>query len=205
MTSPIVSGIYKITFPSGKTYIGKSIDFYTRIKQHHDKFKKGTAAKPMQEQFNAYRNFQAECVFECHADHIDIMEAVFISRLNPDLNTSRPVDPFPGVTGKEFDDICAWFSESTYQHVTKLIKNKYTIHRLQEECAEYIDELDQLEKKRTKEEIESAAGVRLHQALVDIKELKDLTKRAREYDKDQIEKLKQHIHYLEMPWWKKLF
>ena len=28
------SGIYKFTFPSGKVYIGQSIDLYKRINQH---------------------------------------------------------------------------------------------------------------------------------------------------------------------------
>lgn len=201
MTEQVISGIYKITFPSGKTYIGKSIDFYTRIKQHYDKFKKGTAAKPMQEQYNLYKTFRAEVVFECHPDHIDLMEAVFISRINPDLNTSRPADPFPGIHGRDLDNITDWFDKSTYDHAVMLNNNKRTIRRLQEECAEYIEELDELEKKRTEEEINTEAGAKLQLAIQSIEELTEETTRY----KSTINSLKQHISYLELPWWKKFF
>ena len=44
----MTSGIYKLTFSDGTTYIGKSVDIERRWKEHADKFAKRTAAKAMQ-------------------------------------------------------------------------------------------------------------------------------------------------------------
>ena len=42
------SGIYRLTYRTGETYVGKSIHLTTRWKQHFDKLSKGKAAKNMQ-------------------------------------------------------------------------------------------------------------------------------------------------------------
>ena len=86
------SGIYKLIFSSGKCYIGKSMDIPSRWKQHTDRFKKGDAAGKMQQEYNRCGVPEMEVIFECHSDHIDIMETYCIHAHDRSmlLNTSIP-------------------------------------------------------------------------------------------------------------------
>ena len=88
----MTSGIYRLTFSSGKYYVGKSLDIPTRWKQHFNKFALGKAARPMQLEFDRCGPPQTEVLFECHKDHIDILEEWLIDQLKgPDmLNTTYP-------------------------------------------------------------------------------------------------------------------
>ena len=72
------SGIYKLIFPSGKYYIGKSEDIQARWKQHYASFEKGTHSKRMQEEFNRRGHPEGIVLLDCHRDHIDLMESLFI-------------------------------------------------------------------------------------------------------------------------------
>lgn len=86
------SGIYRLTFSSGKYYVGKSIDIDTRWKQHFNKFALGKAARPMQLEFDQCGPPKTEVIFKCHRDHIDLLEEWLIDQLKgPDmLNTTYP-------------------------------------------------------------------------------------------------------------------
>lgn len=88
----MASGIYRLTFSSGKYYVGKSLDLETRWKQHFNKFATGKAARPMQIEYDRCGLPQTEVIFECHRDHIDILEELLIDQLKtPDmLNTTYP-------------------------------------------------------------------------------------------------------------------
>jgi len=88
----MTSGIYRLTFSSGKYYVGKSLDIDTRWKQHFNKFALGKAARPMQLEFDRCGPPKTEVLFECHKDHIDILEEWLIDQLKgPDmLNTTYP-------------------------------------------------------------------------------------------------------------------
>lgn len=90
-------GIYKLTFKSGKFYIGQSVDIEQRWKQHAEKFRKGTAAKNMQEEYNRSGFPDAIVLMECHKDHLDMMESMYINSMRINgrfkmLNTSIPKD-----------------------------------------------------------------------------------------------------------------
>ena len=74
----MASGIYRLTFSSGKYYVGKSLDLETRWKQHFNKFATGKAARPMQLEYDRCGLPQTEVIFECHKDHIDILEELLI-------------------------------------------------------------------------------------------------------------------------------
>lgn len=74
------SGIYRLTFSSGRFYIGKSIDIPTRWRQHEDKFSKGKAAVRMQTEYDRCGSPQKEVLLHCHADHIDIVETWLIDQ-----------------------------------------------------------------------------------------------------------------------------
>jgi len=88
----MASGIYRLTFSSGKYYVGKSLDLETRWKQHFNKFATGKAARPMQLEYDRCGLPQTEVIFDCHRDHIDILEELLIDQLkSPDmLNTTYP-------------------------------------------------------------------------------------------------------------------
>jgi hypothetical protein len=85
------SGIYKLTFPSGHYYIGKTIDFDRRWKEHLTKMENGTAAKIVQECYNTYGPPRADVLHEVHPDHIDVIEPLIIDQHWSDLilNTTR--------------------------------------------------------------------------------------------------------------------
>ncbi len=90
----MTSGIYELTFKNGSNYIGQSIDIENRWKQHADKLLKGTAAIKMQSAYDAYGFPDAEVIFECHKDYLDIMETYFIHQNPNSLNGSIPkLDP----------------------------------------------------------------------------------------------------------------
>ena len=74
------SGIYRLTFSSGRFYIGKSIDIPTRWRQHEDKFYKGKAAVRMQSEYNQCGSPEKTVLLHCHADHIDIVETWLIDQ-----------------------------------------------------------------------------------------------------------------------------
>lgn len=86
------SGIYRLTFSSGKFYIGKSIDVDTRWKQHFNKFATGKAARPMQLEYEKCGLPKTEVIFNCHRDHIDILEEWLIDEYKCEnmLNTTYP-------------------------------------------------------------------------------------------------------------------
>lgn len=93
----MITGIYQLNFQDQAYYIGQSQNIEVRMKQHSDKFLKGTAAQKMQEAYNTYGMPNAEILIRCHKDHLDAMENYFISMrkaLPGCLNTSAPkLDP----------------------------------------------------------------------------------------------------------------
>lgn len=88
------SGIYRLTYKTGETYVGKSIHLTTRWKQHFDKLSKGKAAKNMQDAYHASGNHfpKTEVLLYCHPDMLDYYEGYFINHLRPPLNTAIPVE-----------------------------------------------------------------------------------------------------------------
>jgi len=86
------SGIYKLTFRSGRYYIGKSADIPARWCQHRDKLRKGMASVKLQVEFNRYKDYNQEVLFCCHPDHLDIMEIYCLNKLDRTnmLNTTFP-------------------------------------------------------------------------------------------------------------------
>jgi hypothetical protein len=86
------SGIYRLTYKTGQTYVGKSIHLNIRWRQHFDKLSKGKAAVNMQDAYYAsdHQFPQTEVLLYCHPDMLDYYEGYFINYLKPELNTSIP-------------------------------------------------------------------------------------------------------------------
>lgn len=204
----MTTGIYKITFPDGSYYIGKSINVEERWKQHLDKMQKGTAAKPMQAKWNKFGNFDAGLIVECHEDHIDILEETFIARLKPELNTTRPKDRMPGIYDEDFDKVLSYLDMSTLSHIHTMI----ALLDISKERAAKIEELEEkvedLSIKRNQEELEADVQNRISELNEIVRELDEQMTRK---DED-IVALQKELKYrddrikdLMKPWWKRIF
>lgn len=204
----MTSGVYELKFTNGARYIGKSIDIHNRWKQHLDKMRKGTAATAMQQAYRMYGAPATDIMLECHSDHIDIMEAVFIARHNPELNSDRPGDPFIGVDIDWYVNNTDFLKLSTLQHMKALV----LFHNKQKEAkevictfAEKLDELTAINKEllavRSEETISKDISGK-------IKEL-----RSQNLSKQQIVDtlisanaiLTEQLEYNARPWWQKIF
>ena len=132
----MTSGIYKLTFKSGRYYIGKSVDIPIRWRQHYDKLRKGMGAARMQQEFNRYHDYNQEVLLECHPDHIDIMETYFINCGDKAmmLNTTFPTP----LSRAEYVPILANMGTlkfSTSDHIAALADQGREIRELKHEVA----------------------------------------------------------------------
>ena len=131
------SGIYKLIFSSGKCYIGKSMDVPSRWKQHTDRFKKGDAAGKMQQEYNRCGVPEMEVIFECHSDHIDIMETYCIHAHDRSmlLNTSIP----ESLTQEEYNNLLLSpevLKFSTSDHVATMFSLNKDVRELKAQIAD---------------------------------------------------------------------
>jgi hypothetical protein len=188
----MTSGVYQLTFSSGARYIGKSIDIENRWRQHADKLKKVTAAQNMQQEYNRCGMPGTEILFACHPDHIDLVEAVFIARNRPELNATRPADPFPGVS--DLTDLFGAMGASTLDHINEIysLSDKYI--NSQTEVTQLNEKISKLEKARTQKELDHDVGKRISRLSAELEEAKS------SYTKAVLE-----LKYHRQPWWQKMF
>jgi hypothetical protein len=138
----MASGIYRLTFSSGKYYVGKSLDLETRWKQHFNKFATGKAARPMQLEYDRCGLPQTEVIFDCHRDHIDILEELLIDQLKgPDmLNTTYPEVNRTDEVSTLINNSRDLLNLSTFEHLELLhrVEAKITEFREQKAAAEAV-------------------------------------------------------------------
>jgi predicted GIY-YIG superfamily endonuclease len=138
----MASGIYRLTFSSGKYYVGKSLDLETRWKQHFNKFATGKAARPMQLEYDRCGLPQTEVIFDCHRDHIDILEELLIDQLKgPDmLNTTYPEVNRTDEIAILINNSRDLLNLSTFEHLELLhrVEAKITEFREQKTAAEAV-------------------------------------------------------------------
>lgn len=146
------SGIYKLTFANGDTYVGKSVDITQRWKQHFDKLEKGTAAKNMLEVYRllGWKFPKTEVLLECHPDVLDEYENYFINALKPTLNTQIPKPR----TQVEQEALIRHANEGRAIYSTPVIM--MTLENVHNERMEALERVEVLEKEL--EEIESDFG-----------------------------------------------
>jgi hypothetical protein len=130
----MTSGIYKLTFSDGSYYIGKSSDITRRWGQHQESMSKGTHTKKLQQAFDIHGDPEYEILLECHEDHIDIMESLYINtNWGPSiLNATRP-------TAWNQDDIdfldrinSEVWTVSTIQHLRNWLQTQKEVNRLKD-------------------------------------------------------------------------
>jgi predicted GIY-YIG superfamily endonuclease len=177
----MASGIYRLTFSSGKYYIGKSLDLETRWKQHFNKFATGKAARPMQLEYDRCGLPQTEVIYYCHRDHIDILEELLIDQeKGPDMLNST----YPEVN--RTDEVAILINKSrellqlsTFEHIEMLHNSEQRVqeHKAAATAAEtaleelrckgyimdsdYIEMVDVAEAYRTKTKQQQSELLRL--------------------------------------------
>lgn len=197
----MISGIYQLTFPDGSRYIGKSIDIEERWAQHIDKMRKGTAAKAMQQAWNTFRTFEPEVLFECHPDHIDIMEETLIARLKPELNGTRPADRLPGVYEGEFDKVIKYFKYSTLDHVKLLLEQESRLITAENNISNLEEDNEELARRRNTEELKADIGHRI----ADLEGTIDFLEHEVSIQKGYNNSLRRELEKANRSWWQKLF
>jgi hypothetical protein len=183
--------------------VGKSIDIPTRWKQHQDKLYKGTAAAAMQQEFNLYRQYDQRIIYECHSDHLDILEAYFINSISREtsLNTTIPKFPFEGMTQVQVDELLIWLHKGTKEIVAdaNLLNNYVTT--LREEVQRLETQVTSLDKKRSMQEIKADLAKKLDEQadtiIVQDEAIYSLL--------DEKKKLQALLVYANRSWWNKLF
>lgn len=105
----MASGIYKLTFNSGETYVGQAKDFQQRWARHDKEMLQGKHTKLMQAAYcrSGYTLPTKEVLVYCHPDWLDLYEALYIYRLRPPLNTQIPRPP-----GEQEEGLLDWMHEA---------------------------------------------------------------------------------------------
>lgn len=187
----MASGIYRLTFSSGKFYIGKSLDLETRWKQHFNKFATGKAARPMQIEYDRCGLPDTHVIFYCHQDHIDIMEEWLIDeyKCGDMLNTT-----YPKIT--RTDEIATLINRnndllqlSTWEHLQLLdtLKQEVAKRRILQEAAEH--ETEQLRSE----------GYIMDSDYVEIVDL------ANDFKESLLKKKAELTRLQNLSWWDRLF
>jgi predicted GIY-YIG superfamily endonuclease len=136
----MASGIYMLTFSSGKYYVGKSLDLETRWKQHFNKFATGKAARPMQLEYDRCGLPETQVIFDCHRDHIDILEELLIDQLKgPDMLNST----YPQVT--RTDEVAILINNSRDLLRLSTFEHLEILHRVETRVADMREEKETAE------------------------------------------------------------
>lgn len=136
----MISGIYKLTFKNGMTYIGKSIDIQRRWGEHFDSFKNGKAASKLQHEFSRSGFPDAEVLQYCHKDHLDILETYLIAWYKPQLNTRIDMP----ISDSDYQEIMRQpdlLTQSTVEHIKFIDRLVLGIEELEDKVEDLKKEL----------------------------------------------------------------
>lgn len=218
----MTSGIYKLTFPSGNFYIGKSNDIEKRWKQHWDKFSSGKHTRLMQAEFDLYKDYVQEVLIYAHEDHIDILEETFIARLTPPLNGTKGKDRL--YIAPEHEEIfLGYFGMSTLEHIMLLhnTKNEVTIledkvvalktnieeleYAFKEEINTYTSTIDTLREERSDEEVSADISGRIEKLTAGMVDANRTIVSLRTECNNLNKECNELWRYKNLPWYKKIF
>lgn len=187
-------GIYELKI-GNDNYVGQSVDIGSRWKQHNDKFHKGTAARNLQAAFNLVGDFVPRVIYECHPDHLDILENYYIDIINPTLNTSRPPNPFKNLPDHVINKISRYLGNSTIDMLKYLDNTIASLEASTRTIASKDAEIKRLSKARTAEELDRYLGKALNTTQRKLKEAEDTLGQVTQA----------LILERNKSWWKKLF
>lgn len=187
----MASGIYRLTFSSGKYYIGKSLDLETRWKQHFNKFATGKAARPMQLEYDRCGLPQTEVIFDCHRDHIDILEELLIEQFKgPDmLNTTYPDCDLTDQVAILINKSKELLHASTFEHLEMIHSSQNRISKAQQAQTEAEEALEDYK----------ANGYIINQDYLDAVAL------ANEFKNRMLSRKAELVRLSKLGWWDRLF
>lgn len=194
------SGIYRLDFRSGATYVGKSINVYERFKDHMRSFEKGKAASRMQAEYDKWGPPEMEVIIEAHPDHIDILERYFIGALKPELNTQLPNE----LEVMDVESISSYFSllkHSTVAIIRLCASQDKEMDELRIENEKLAASCQNLVTRFNEKMYETKAGEQLRETEL---ELNAIEEKLESVGADLDAALAQ-IEELKKPWYKKLF
>ncbi len=193
----MISGLYKLIFKNGDEYIGKSNNIEKRWEEHKSSFYRNKASEKMMNAFHTHGMPEFHVLIEAHKDHIDILEAYYISCERPSLNSviAKCIheDDFNLLMNNQ--DL---LKLSTVEHIGTIVDSKDTM----KECADLIaiqrDQIEELRKSRSQEEIEASCYSILQEEV-------DMLYAEAKTNEKVISSLLTKVEYMELPWWKRLF
>jgi hypothetical protein len=185
------SGIYRLTFSSGKYYVGKSLDLETRWKQHFNKFATGKAARPMQLEYDRCGLPETQVIFDCHRDHIDILEELLIDQLKgPDMLNST----YPEVN--RTDEVAILINNSRDLLQLSTFEHLELLHQVESKITEIRE---QKQESDTALEAMRAEGYIMNSDYVEIVDLATEFKQQLERKQTELERLQK------LSWWDRLW
>jgi len=123
------SGVYKITSPNGKVYVGSSKDLKGRAMKHRSTLKRNAHKNPkLQNSWNKYGKFVFEPIYFCEESELEKWEQVFINEINPSLNILKIAYSSKGY--KHTEETKKEIGEATRQRLKKndhLQKYRYKV------------------------------------------------------------------------------
>lgn len=213
----MASGIYELNFNNQYYYVGKSIDVENRWRQHFGKFEKRTAAKNMLNAFDRFGYPKTRILIECHQDHLDILEPIFIKKCKDEhgsycLNASMPeIYRWPSDKHLELieDDIGEVFKKSTFDHIdeidslaNEIVKKNYIIDKNSAKISSLTNKVNTLTKEITEYPFKidlGEEGNAWRQRYLEAEQQIAL-------NQSKISNLKQQLHVEKnKSWWKKLW
>jgi hypothetical protein len=197
-------GIYRLTFPSGRFYIGKSIDIDKRWKQHFDDFEAGKHTRLMQPEFNKYRQYEQEVICECHSDYLTILEDSYIARFKPPLNGTFPKDRF-NCPEHMIETATSYFGESIVGRVLQLHHAKGELVLATDKIRFLEDDVRLLKIERSDSELAADITNRIVKLREKVTTL-DTRNGILEHELSNLNVECQELwKYKKLPWYKKLF
>ena len=154
------SGIYKLTFSSGHFYIGKSVDFTRRWKEHQTKLEKGTAAKNMQQCYNQYGYPSASVMYEVHPDHIDVVEPIIIANNWGPLILNSTKDKCADDMKDEYLDFVKHSLGTLCNHIIEQDRQIDNLkNELEEETSDFEELIDEIKAGTRLDKVEQSLKV----------------------------------------------
>lgn len=148
----MTTGIYKLKFADGSTYIGKSVDCERRFSEHQKKLSLGTHSQAMQRAYKQSGMPSCWILQEAHQDHIDLLETIWIYYHQPNLNTASTVKM--SVQDAELLDKAGELLKlSTRQHIESIYQLTSQVASLKDQLALKGSTLEYLQLKQTNEEL----------------------------------------------------
>lgn len=123
-----VSGIYSITSPSGKLYLGSAINIRTRWKTHRKQLRRGIHHSPtLQRASDKYgvENLVFKVLLICQPENLLVYEQIAINALKPRYNIALTAG----------SNLGRKFGPQTAEHIAKRAAKHLGMRRSPETCA----------------------------------------------------------------------